>query len=484
MGKKRSAIFFKTAITALSFDTTNPREINKEVVAKVLLSLKKLGLLMPIIAFNDGIILGGHQRIKALRSDNQKFVYVNFLKTSVKAERMTINMALNRVIQEMDYDELNVQPINEHDLEQIRQLEDIDDYTLQLKNVQFGEVRVDNTTVNTNLTLMEKYLYGKGVRLPVIVNEDKKVIIGRQRAMFYMNKGKSVPYIMVDKKREPFVAKAMKGISNKFEFLDKDYLRTSSRRHIINNNISGHRYLLGEYKPSMNFSIYAESVKRRLGNNILDFGAGNGKQTAYLRQSGVKITTFEPFVPSSTINGESSLSILKTKINYESFLAELSKNEPFTTVVANAVLNSVAIKDDIYKVCYLLRSLAIGGRLLGSTRSINVQDNNKSGFELGERRRLSYGMGKLKVQNFINEEQLLQYMGVIPQKMVLHSNYLYYTVKDECMDVSLSYLDQCIDTEFCFNYGDRVLDYRAETKRIMRLRLSKFQEMNLCKIVE
>ena len=476
MGKTSSAIYTKVPISVLSYDTTNPREVNQNVVDTVLLSLKKFGLVMPIIAFNDGIILGGHQRVKALRSDGQKYVYVNYIKSGFKRERISINMALNRVIQELDYSQTDVNFISDDEKRQINDLDSVDNYALKVGDVQFGDVQF-----SSNLLEMERYLYSRGVRLPVIVDSDLNVIMGKQRAMFYKMNGKKMPYIVIDDERKDLIAKALRGVSNSFDFGDKDYLRSSARRHIVNNMVQTEQVIYGTYKPRYNFSIYAESVKRKLGNNILDFGAGNGKQTAYLRQLGVKITTFEPFVPTGGVINE--VSLLKTRQNYEKFLDELKKNEPFTTVIANAVLNSVPLKEDLYKVCYLLRCFSIGGALDGTTRSILKKDITRSGFHIGDRRRMSIGQGKLKVQNFINKEQLCEYMRVKPDLMRLKGSYLHYRLHEDCMEVSIPYLNECIDVEFGFVYGDRRFDFREQTKEIMLERLKVFEKMGICKTV-
>lgn len=480
--KMSSAIYTKVPVSVLSFDTTNPREVNQKVVDTVLLSLKRFGLVMPIIAFKDGIILGGHQRIKALKSDGQQYVYVNYIKSGFKRERMTINMALNRVIQEIDQSQKDVVFISDEERQQIENLDTVEDYALQMKNVKFGDVNLESLEPNRNLISLEKYLYSRGVRLPVLVDSDLNVLMGKQRALFYKMNGKKTPYIIIDEKRKNLIAKALRGVSNSFDFNDKDYLRTSARRHIVNNMVQTEQVIYGKYKPQYNFSIYVESIKRKLGNNILDFGAGNGKQTAYMRQLGVKITTFEPFVPTGGIVNE--VSLLKTKQNYERFLEELKKHEPFTTVIANAVLNSVPLKDDIYKVCYLLRCFAIGGTLQGTTRSWIKKDDEKGGFLIGDRRRMSIGAGKLKVQNFISKEQLVEYMTLKPDLMKLKGQYLHYIVHEDCMEVSISHLNECIDVEFGFVYGDRRFDFRDETKKVMLERLQDFEKRGLCKLYE
>ena len=71
---------------------------------------------------------------------------------------------------------------------------------------------------------------------------------------------------------------------------------------------------------------------------ILDFGAGNGKQTVFARHKGHDITLFEPFATS----GEGlAFSLKETYHSLENTLRELTKDKPFDLVVANAVLNSV-----------------------------------------------------------------------------------------------------------------------------------------------
>lgn len=410
-----------------------------------------------------------------------KDVYVNFIPLTYMQERITLNMYLNRVIQEICHYKTDIDFESEDFFEQLEKLPVLEKPSLVLSKISTKSVNVSNETPDLSLYTQENYLYSKGVRLPILIDSEGNIIMGKTRSFLYINKGIDAPVLTIKKELVPYIVRALRGISNKFNFDDKDYLRTSSRRHIISNIISDDmQEIYGKYKKNHNMSIYVAGVKKRLGNNILDFGAGNGKQTSLLRQYGLNMTLFEPFTPRASAFDE--VSILKTKASYENFLNELSKNKPFTTVIANAVLNSVAIKTDLYKIAYLLRVMAIGGVLKGSTRS-KIKHFYR-GFSLDDSTRLTSGMGKLKVQNFIDENQLKDIFKLEDIKTKIIDAYLMYEIKEDCLEVDMNYLNKAIDLEFNFLYTDRRLDYSEQAKDIIGARIRLFASKGLCKILK
>jgi len=481
--KKQSAIYTRTKTAVLALDVTNPRPHDEILIERLELSLKKLGLIMPIIAFDNGVILGGHQRIKTLRKIGEKEVYVNFIKTTQMAERISINMYLNRVIQEIHASNKDIVFEDDAFFEELKTLPDVKNPALVLKDVFFDDMKSFKVTPDKNLVKQEAYLYSKGLRLPVIIDEDNNIVVGKARAFMYRSRGRKAPVLRIKNELAPYVIRSIMGISNKFEFGDVDFLRTSSRRHIISNNISSDLMsIYGKYKPKYHFGIYAEGVKRRLGSNILDFGAGNGKQTALLRQHGVNITLFEPFVPRA--NQAEEVSILNTLKSYTAILDALDKQEVFTSVIANAVLNSVATKEDIRKVCYLLKFLSLGGTLHGTTRSVFIHQNTGLGFAVEDNTRISSAFGKLKIQNFLNTADLKEYFEVDEIKSKLISQYLYYRIPNRFMTVSWKRLAEAVRMEFDFYYTDRKLNIIDKALDVFYRRALWLQSIGLCELTE
>lgn len=88
----------------------NPRKISKKELQKLVESIKKYGLVQPIVVNKDYTIIGGHQRVEACRQIGLTEVDVYVLDLNAEDERI-LNLALNRISGEWDegalYDLLN-----------------------------------------------------------------------------------------------------------------------------------------------------------------------------------------------------------------------------------------------------------------------------------------------------------------------------------------------------------------------------------------
>lgn len=88
-------------ITDLKRARYNPRKISKKELQKLIESIKKYGLVQPIIVNKDYTIIGGHQRVEACRQLGIKEVDAYILDLNADDER-TLNLALNRISGEWD----------------------------------------------------------------------------------------------------------------------------------------------------------------------------------------------------------------------------------------------------------------------------------------------------------------------------------------------------------------------------------------------
>lgn len=96
----------------------NPRTIEPEMLEALKLQIKTNGLVQPIVARKeDGLVIGGHQRIAALRSlladqgsspagIDQAPVPVIFLPGLDDAQAKMLNLALNKISGDWDYQKL------------------------------------------------------------------------------------------------------------------------------------------------------------------------------------------------------------------------------------------------------------------------------------------------------------------------------------------------------------------------------------------
>ncbi len=92
-------------IDSLKFAEYNPRKISPEELEKLKNSLKEFGFVQPAVINKDGVIIGGHQRIKAAKELGIKEVPCAVLDIDKKKEKI-LNLALNKISGEWDEDKL------------------------------------------------------------------------------------------------------------------------------------------------------------------------------------------------------------------------------------------------------------------------------------------------------------------------------------------------------------------------------------------
>lgn len=97
----------KRSIDDLSENVDNPRRLTKKRAEDLKKSLKKFGVCQPIIIQKDGKIIGGHQRLKILRSIGVNEVSVAIpSRTLSKREAKELTIGLNKISGDFDLDML------------------------------------------------------------------------------------------------------------------------------------------------------------------------------------------------------------------------------------------------------------------------------------------------------------------------------------------------------------------------------------------
>jgi len=84
-------------IDQLRPDPANPRRISDEELDALERSLRQFGFVSPVLARKeDGIVIGGHQRLVAARRLGLATIPVTYLDLSMEQARL-LNLALNRI---------------------------------------------------------------------------------------------------------------------------------------------------------------------------------------------------------------------------------------------------------------------------------------------------------------------------------------------------------------------------------------------------
>jgi hypothetical protein len=87
--------------------TYNPRKISPEAMAKLKKGIREFGVVDPLIINRDGTIIGGHQRMQAgLELGHVEFPCIR-LDVDKRREK-ALNLALNKLSGDWDYDKLSV----------------------------------------------------------------------------------------------------------------------------------------------------------------------------------------------------------------------------------------------------------------------------------------------------------------------------------------------------------------------------------------
>jgi len=97
----------KRKIDELKFYPGNPRKMSKEVLDKLKKSLREFGVVEPLVINPDNEVIGGNQRLRALRElgiEEVEAVVVTLPKSKEKA----LNIALNQIQGEFDEDLLRI----------------------------------------------------------------------------------------------------------------------------------------------------------------------------------------------------------------------------------------------------------------------------------------------------------------------------------------------------------------------------------------
>ena len=189
-------------IDQLKFAEYNPRKMDAEEMDKLKQSIKEFGIVEPIVVNKDFIIIGGHQRVIALKSLGIKEAPCVFVNLDKKKEKL-LNLALNRI--SGDWDESRLVKL-------VKEIQDYPDINLS----GFSNVELEMLGVQYDLTFGEsvkdieneetiKKMFDLNVRVPIDV-ERPQVIKKENKVAFYtedLNDWKKIKdYFKTGKKSE------------------------------------------------------------------------------------------------------------------------------------------------------------------------------------------------------------------------------------------------------------------------------------------
>lgn len=467
-------------------DANNPRILSDDKFKLLRLSLTKFGLLSPLFITRTGKLLSGHQRTKTLKAMGEEHIYCVVVADLPKSATNAVNFAFNKELQEIKSNEGNsvdVETKQKELLEYLESLEDVQDKFHHLKQTQLihkdkikqSELKDKKSQANSALLYMKAK-----VIIPLILDEKLNIINGNARYQYYSTIFDEIPCLVV------------KGITNDvFRYITANYslkgkednIRLEQRRHQVANRLSGvySNALVGDTLADGSEAFRSKYMQTHY-KRILDFGAGNGKQTVFARHKGHDITLFEPF---ATAGEGLAFSLKETYHSLENTLKELTKDEPFNLVVANAVLNSVPFEADLKKVVTLLKFLSAGATtLIVSSRNIASLKTNTDNStatkikELGSKAFISTG-NKTKVQNFHTENDIEKLFGK-GGKFKTKAQYTFYRIDNPKYTIDKEELLEAVEFEFGIRYNNRTFtDIKDRAMMVFSERYDTFKAKGL-----
>ena len=391
-------------IKSIKFDKVNPRNADSQFFQLLELSLRRLGLLSPIYIDQFGKILSGHQRAQMLLKLGYSEIPVVIVKIKEGSEfSAASNVMFNRVLQEFSAVEEDYSVLRQQALKYLDSLSNQADVLAPLKNMRTAtkeEIeQVSSLRLSRHQILPAQNLYLKyKIMVPVIVC-DGKIINGTVRGYVYTKMKKSRFLVVEAPAGCSLVFKAITAMYDMERI--RDVLRVGARRSLFTikplaalTSFIPREVLLSSYSLKW---YYHQNFSR-----ILDFGCGNAQQSAPLRQMGVNITLFEPFV----INKQGQFGFVQTRKIIEAFLDDIEANGLFDLVYSNAVLNSVPFEDDRRKVVTLMKFLSSGAKVFVTSTRCNLR---RTVFKSQDSTGISSSRGLVKLQASFTKEQLHEY---------------------------------------------------------------------------
>jgi hypothetical protein len=115
----------------------NPRNINDEELAGLITNIKEFGYVDPIIVNKDLTIIGGHQRLKAVKELGYEEVDCVILDIT-KAKEKALNIALNNREIQGNYDYSKLQIL-------------IEEIKIEMPELDLKELKIDDLIIKTDL---------------------------------------------------------------------------------------------------------------------------------------------------------------------------------------------------------------------------------------------------------------------------------------------------------------------------------------------
>lgn len=322
-------LHFDYDITNLKGAAYNPRKISDEDVEILCESIRKLGLLKPIIARGD-LIIAGHQRTKALRKMGvTKAVVYQLSQDTNTYEETRFNQLHNGTDMDAFDENARIPPQPGH----------------------IGYTTIDPKTITGNfhgkLAIVRKEICNLITRFGpwggVVATQSGEVIhCGQYALAAHITRTPLTAYIIPDDRKEEYqrFLNRQYGVFS-YDHLEKDTwiqtfaqmfrLRPSNRK---NSEVAAE----GSAQSSLYENLVIPFIKDNPELTYIDFGAGQGDYVRMLRKMKVKIDELEFY---RRVQGRKALDPAQSHRMITRTLAHVKLHGGYDVVICDSVMNSV-----------------------------------------------------------------------------------------------------------------------------------------------
>jgi len=344
----------------------NPRKIDDDDIEVLKESIKRFGIVKPLIVRGD-LLVAGHQRTRALRAlgETTAPVYVLSAKTTTYDE-----VRFNQLHNGTDLDRGDEACSLKGGFPELG-------YTVIKGDTLEGNLRATGVNVRQEIC---KLIVKFGSWGGVVATQSGEIIHCAQYALAAKLLGCDLTvFVVPDERRDEYV-----------QFLSREYGVFSYEHLPRNTYIQTFAQMYRKRKTDSGkenkSNLYEKLVIPWLLNNrearVLDFGAGQGDYAKFLREQGFNVHDVELF---RRVGGSKTLDASAINAMIDHMCADIEKNGGYDAVVLDSVMNSVdcmeaqdAVLTFINAACKVGGRIFFSGRCLDYRKSFDRQTINRS----------------------------------------------------------------------------------------------------------
>ncbi|MFI1182526.1 ParB N-terminal domain-containing protein [Streptomyces sp. NPDC020799] len=335
----------------------NPRRLSEEAFVRLQASLRRHGVVKPVILNQDGTLVAGHQRTKGLRAIGQTTTPAVILPKKVRLQdEIQFNLLHNKVETESSVVYAEPGPIGEW-------------CWIPWQTIEVAESR--NIPFQQAISFMTA---GHGPWGSVVIDDQGRIVLNAEYAVVAKTQRFDVLAWTVASFDAGQLAQDLTGEYGVYDWSGLEEKAPVWNQHIVQpNRLRKHTSKAREGQTRYRSETWDGLVLPWLttSHRVVDFGAGYGDYATHLREKGYRIHDYEPY---RTLKGKYSLDIRTIVGQIRALEKDLRSRGLYDVVVLDSVINATTSLDYQRWVLLTVNALcAADGQVCIGTRNLNVE---------------------------------------------------------------------------------------------------------------